>query len=452
MSQLTTEQQLLGAELLCGYNYFQAQEKLAEALREDKNELANRKQQKNNALNSFPRTGDLTQIPEIVERFNQHVQQGEISDRKKFLADLTDKQEQTNIEYKHCKKQRGLYILTIVGYVLGLLILAFNIIFSSYIKSESPALYVLLYVSSGVVILLSTAIMGDVFCADDSVYRYNYANNLLVIAGRILLIVGLIHIPINFVYAIIQLIKYNKKASRIKKDLKTVTKEIDDFNNQRGAIYIRFRLSKPIRDIRLFVSNMSPNKKDQFYRRLHQEQIDQNVALAERKIQAQTLVVQNTNNIIEKLNVEGEQILQDLEIIPQYYFTKESIERMLFFFVNKRADNIKDLVNIYEQTLFQEELLKGISNLTISINKLTQAVNDGFTRLGMQLGVINNSIMENTHQMQVNRQKLNTIEDKMARNYINTVEHIHNVEKIVQEHNDYVIDDVDGQLTLKVKR
>ncbi len=55
--------------------------------------------------------------------------------------------------------------------------------------------------------------------------------------------------------------------------------------------------------------------------------------------------------------------LKKNSIIPIYYLeNSEAVEKMLFFMLNKRADTIKELVNLYETTKWQENMLNELSS------------------------------------------------------------------------------------------
>ncbi len=438
MTQLTNEQELLGAELLCGYNYFKAQEKFENTNQQNKVQMAQLAMKKGDAKETFPRTGDLTQLPEVQAKYESYIQTHKTTTYNTYCQSKI-KSLRENVQ--NCREKFWKYFGVFLGLILsglwavyGLLVavgVIENTTFANYFGATGLCVGGGVFIFFEVLAFQRTPIFSAIFGEDCE----NMQLMLWVGWWLIIPVLSVFNIPLFLVLSVIHFssLCHAKKAAKQ-----------TDFREQ-------FRVAHPLKTLGEFAHDLPQKEKDIYYKYIHQAEIDRNVAHYDRLIERQNLVLTNTRNHIVKLNAEGQQIIQDLEIIPQYYFTKESIERMLFFFVNKRADNIKDLINLHEQTLFQEELIKGINNLSVSINKLTQAVNDGFRRLGAQLGVINNSIMENTRQMQVNKQKLDTIQDKVARNYINTVEHIHNVEKIVQEHSDYTIEDVGGQLVLKRK-
>ena len=131
-----------------------------------------------------------------------------------------------------------------------------------------------------------------------------------------------------------------------------------------------------------------------------------------------------------ELKNKGMQLQQKLNVVPPYYFQKDAITKMLFFYVNKRADNIRDLINLYETTVFQEAVLKGLQSISISVDKLTETVRGSFNRLGLQLGVINESIQENTSAQRISYEKLAEIKDENAKHYIEMVNAIDDIERV----------------------
>lgn len=156
------------------------------------------------------------------------------------------------------------------------------------------------------------------------------------------------------------------------------------------------------------------------------------VAVVEKRI----ALAQDTIAAIEKI-VQAS--LAKLTEIPAYYFKPDAVEKMLFFYVNKRADNIRDLINLYETTVFQEAVLRSLKEIAISVDRLAETVRGSFARLGLQLGVINESIRENTQVQRLNSQKLSEIKDENARHYLEMVGAIEEVEIIA---NTYVTTEV----------
>ena len=152
----------------------------------------------------------------------------------------------------------------------------------------------------------------------------------------------------------------------------------------------------------------------------------------ERELAAQVTALETELSALEKsaaeLAVRGEEILKKINVIPAYYFTEDAVSKMLFFYVNKRADTIKELINLYEQTEFEGALLKAVKNISINVDKLKQAVDGEFIRLGAQLGVLRQSVEDNAEQQRLNREKLSEIEDKNERYYFDIIDEMHSLE------------------------
>ncbi len=129
-----------------------------------------------------------------------------------------------------------------------------------------------------------------------------------------------------------------------------------------------------------------------------------------------------------ELAARGEEILKKINVIPVYYFTEDALSKMLFFYVNKRADTIKELINLYEQTEFEGALLKAVKNISISVDKLKESVDGEFIRLGAQLGVLRQSVEDNAEQQRLNREKLSEIADKNERYYFDIIDEMHSLE------------------------
>jgi hypothetical protein len=89
--------------------------------------------------------------------------------------------------------------------------------------------------------------------------------------------------------------------------------------------------------------------------------------------------------------------------------------------------------------VFQEAVLRSLKEIAISVDRLAETVRGSFARLGLQLGVINESIRENTQVQRLNSQKLSEIKDENARHYLEMVGAIEEVEIIA---NTYVTTEV----------
>ena len=168
---------------------------------------------------------------------------------------------------------------------------------------------------------------------------------------------------------------------------------------------------------------------------------------AEKALQVATEALNEVQMRESDLKNRGIQLQGKLNVIPPYYFQNDAITKMLFFYVNKRADNIRDLINLYETTVFQEAVLKSLQSISISVDRLTETVRGSFNRLGLQLGVINESIQENTSAQRVSYEKLSQIKDENAKHYMEMVNAIDEIEHIS---NTYVTTNVTTEIEVNI--
>ena len=136
------------------------------------------------------------------------------------------------------------------------------------------------------------------------------------------------------------------------------------------------------------------------------------------------------DKILLALDKVYDSAVKQLTEIPAFYFKADAIQKMLFFYVNKRADNIRDLINLYETTVFQESVLKSLKDISISVDRLTATVRGNFQQLGLQLGVLNESIMENTRVQRISQEKISEIKDENERHYLSIVDAMEEIELI----------------------
>lgn len=98
---------------------------------------------------------------------------------------------------------------------------------------------------------------------------------------------------------------------------------------------------------------------------------------------------------ILKINNELASIRTKIKAIPVYYFQNpDAIKKMLFLMINKRADTIKELVNLYEETEWQSSLLKSVSNVSLQIGTLKNDLMVNFKILSTELGIINRNVSD----------------------------------------------------------
>ena len=147
-----------------------------------------------------------------------------------------------------------------------------------------------------------------------------------------------------------------------------------------------------------------------------------------RKIEALERKVEGVKMRECALEAREPSLQQILNVIPVYYFQKDAVTKMLFFYLNKRADTIKELINLYEQTVFEAALLKAVDNISVSVNKLSATLNDNFRTLGLQLGVLNETVCQNTKVQVLNKEKLSQIEDNNTKYYMEIINELQSLE------------------------
>ena len=162
------------------------------------------------------------------------------------------------------------------------------------------------------------------------------------------------------------------------------------------------------------------------YDRLHTNDLAQKQATAETAKKQ----LEACNQTLQKIENVYNNVVKSLTEVPVFYFKQDAIEKMLFFYVNKRADNIRDLINLYETTVFQEAVLNSLKDIAISVDRLTATVRGSFQQLGLQLGVLNESIMENTRVQRISQEKLSEIKNENERHYLEMVDAIEEIELI----------------------
>ena len=105
----------------------------------------------------------------------------------------------------------------------------------------------------------------------------------------------------------------------------------------------------------------------------------------------------------KKNNLEVLKEKSELELIPEFYQKPEVIEKMLFLYMNRRANNIMDLVNVYEQTQWQEAMLNSMKNLGHFIINFEKT-------LSRNLSIISNQINELTKEQEKSNAYLSNIQ------------------------------------------
>ena len=140
---------------------------------------------------------------------------------------------------------------------------------------------------------------------------------------------------------------------------------------------------------------------------------------------------------IEKINQEYDNIVNEIDktieeldsiknneitIVPSFYQTEEAVEKMLFLYMNKRADSIKELVNLYEQTEWQSAMVKGLDDINNAIvtmhDKMIEKMNINNIMLMKMIKEIrlSNNLLDDLTKIQV--ENLNSL-TRLNHNVIN---------------------------------
>lgn len=90
--------------------------------------------------------------------------------------------------------------------------------------------------------------------------------------------------------------------------------------------------------------------------------------------------------IDETLSKNSYQVaLKNSSVFPPMYSTPECIEHFMVLFFNKRADTIKELINLREDILYKQKVLEKLDNINFSINDVSNQVKIGFENMANHL-------------------------------------------------------------------
>lgn len=106
------------------------------------------------------------------------------------------------------------------------------------------------------------------------------------------------------------------------------------------------------------------------------------------------------------VNKIGPKIKMQLKLIPISYFKQESIYGLVALYMNKRANNITDLINLYETEKFREELVNTISENTSQISSLRKELVSQMSLISSRIEIANDSIGKMHQQLHSDYQEL----------------------------------------------
>ncbi|MDE6946047.1 MAG: hypothetical protein K2P14_02560, partial [Anaeroplasmataceae bacterium] len=102
-------------------------------------------------------------------------------------------------------------------------------------------------------------------------------------------------------------------------------------------------------------------------------------------------------------------------IIPSVYHNEEDIKNLIDYYVRRRGDTWKELVNEYEHDKKLNQIISSLDNLSNQVNILTNGVIQCFSIIGQQLGIINQSINSLQNATALNLDKISEIENQQER-------------------------------------
>ena len=106
-------------------------------------------------------------------------------------------------------------------------------------------------------------------------------------------------------------------------------------------------------------------------------------------------------------NVEQLKKSKRIKIIPNFYRDFESISKLTFLYLNKRANNITDLINVYEQTKWQNKVLDSLNQLHKEMHSFEQTVVQKLNTMNQNLEkIVQQEKLQNAKLDEINHQQL----------------------------------------------
>lgn len=125
------------------------------------------------------------------------------------------------------------------------------------------------------------------------------------------------------------------------------------------------------------------------------------------------------NYYVEKDKLQKEIIANfanKLTILPPFYCTYLKIRAIAWLYVNKRANNITDLINLYEQTVWQDQMLNAVNTVSANIGVLTNRIEQNLIAITSELNVINKTLNANANMLSNDLQKINSAINASSKN------------------------------------
>lgn len=158
------------------------------------------------------------------------------------------------------------------------------------------------------------------------------------------------------------------------------------------------------------------NNNPDFFSNLDKEKISYQNDIKEYKIILESI----HNEFKENMSVRN-------TIIPSVYHNEEDITNLIDYYVRRRGDTWKELVNEYEHDKKLNQIISSINDLSQQVSVLTDSVVKCFNIVGMQLGIINESILSLQTATQINLNKISQIENQQEKRLCELTSSIQNM-------------------------
>ncbi len=459
MEQLTKEKDLLGAELLCGYNYFQVQTTLENSKLEQEQELVKLQEQRQTVCEQAIDRVNLSKISSTKRHYNSYIQ-----DHKAGYKPYSRQERQYQKGYVRDKVLEFLNFLwgpvaiiacIVLFYLLSLLHVEDifdNFWTGLFLWFIAIIVWVIQYGGCvigalGILVYWAGITMGDMWESSFEWYKDFFLGTIL---GRILFwtTIGMIFFPIMFAGVFVAHI-----ATTIFKII------VNPFAVVFGILRLifpsglkaQYKRDHPRLTIRQYAHKMDETKKNELFDQLIQMQRDKAIVQITQRIKEQQVVVDKCSMSISQFYTEEEQILKALTLVPILYWQKLAINRMLYFYINQHGDTAKQLIKLHEKEKVGVDLLATLPHLQVSLQKLAEEVEDTFIEVGAELEVV--STMEVNFQTQtfLHRANLDKIKDKTTRAYFVIVDLMHNIQSFLERSQSQDESETEQTIARKIK-
>ena len=147
------------------------------------------------------------------------------------------------------------------------------------------------------------------------------------------------------------------------------------------------------------------------------------------------------------VTINFERAVKESNSFPPYYSTIDDIHFFMFLFFNKRADTVKELINLGEQIRMQEKIIGKLDQINANVSNLSQVVKTGFANVNRKLDSIENKVkasivmqkdMANAMREQANQswktnQKLDEILSQNEKHYLSTIDKLSQLDNSMKD-------------------